>query len=463
MFNRQAPNVVLILADDLGYGDLSRYGNPVVETPNLDRLAAEGVCLNQHYSASPICAPARGALLTGRYNHRIGAFSVESSAGVDRIGLREATIADDFKAAGHATGMVGKWHSGLHDARYLPYNRGFQEFFGFANGGMDYHEWICQRNGTPVFADGRYLTDVFTDEAIGFVRRHRKEPFFLHLAYNAPHTPFQALPEDLKKYQGREGITDAVAILYAMMDRMDQGIGRLLETLDDLGLSENTVVVFTSDNGPMMFNRNGMDTRRFNGPFRGAKLDVLEGGIRVPAIVRWPAGLKAGLESAAPIHFCDWMPTLLGLTGVPHGGLPFDGQDILGDLETDQAARERRMCWQFNRYLPVSYCNAAIREGDWKLYWPWIEGAEAKRPEDQALFERLIHEPHFEMAVNPPDARGQLPPPAAPELYNLAEDTREERNLAEEHPERVDALKRSFENWFNEVLADSASPYLDRN
>ena len=172
-------NILFILADDMGYGDIARYGNRYIRTPNLDRLAEDGVTLTQHYSASPLCAPARAALLTGRYNHRTGAVDVPSNRGLDRIALDETTIADVFAGAGYATGMVGKWHNGLHDMRYHPHNRGFQEFLGFLNGGMDYYTRSLDRNGTTERSDGRYLTDVFTDEAVQFIDRHQEEPFFL--------------------------------------------------------------------------------------------------------------------------------------------------------------------------------------------------------------------------------------------------------------------------------------------
>ncbi len=171
MANR--PNIVFILSDDQGYGDLGVYGNPDIDTPHLDEIARLGIRLDQHYSGAPLCAPARAALLTGRYHHRTGALSVEPNRGMDRIALRETTIADLFKAAGYATGMVGKWHNGLFDLRYHPRARGFDEFVGFLNGGMYYWNWILDRGGTPWRSDGRYLTDVFTDEAVAFLRRHR--------------------------------------------------------------------------------------------------------------------------------------------------------------------------------------------------------------------------------------------------------------------------------------------------
>ena len=203
----KAPNVIVILADDLGYGDLELYGNPDLKTPHLNRLAADGIRLTQHYSGSPLCAPARAALLTGRYNHRTGALSVESNRGLDRISLREMTIADAFQQAGYITGMVGKWHNGLHDMRYHPNNRGFGEFCGFLNGGMNYWDWLIEYNGQPQNSDGTYLTDKFTNEAVDFINRHKNEQFFLYLAYNAPHAPLEALKKSCVPIKRQESTT----------------------------------------------------------------------------------------------------------------------------------------------------------------------------------------------------------------------------------------------------------------
>ena len=326
------PNVVLILSDDQGYGDLGVYGNPAVHTPHLDALARQGVRLDQHYSGAPLCAPARAALLTGRYHQRTGALSVESNRGMDRIAPREATVADLFKAAGYATGMVGKWHNGAFDPRHHPQARGFDEFVGFLNGGMYYWDWILDRGGTPWRSDGRYLTDVFTDEAVDFLRRHRSEPFFLYLAYNAPHAPLEAPPEDVRPFAERGSFSDTVSTLYGMIRRLDAGVGRVMEALDALGLAENTILLFTSDNGPLL----GGDYRRYNGPFRGAKNLVLEGGIRVPAMVRWPAGIPGGRVYRGMAHFTDWLPTLLAACGVDgRPALPPDGLNLLPALTGD--------------------------------------------------------------------------------------------------------------------------------
>ena len=220
------PNVVLILADDLGYGDLACFGNPLVRTPCLDQLCREGLSLTQHYSASPLCAPARAALLTGRYNHRLGAVDVPSNRGLDRIAPDERTVADEFSARGYVTGMVGKWHNGLHDPRHHPNAKGFQEFAGFLNGGMDYYQWVLDRNGQPEQFDGRHLTDVLTHEAMGFIRRHWQQPFFLYLAYNAPHAPLQAPEPLVAHYRQLGGLSEEVCCLYAMIEQMDAGIGQ---------------------------------------------------------------------------------------------------------------------------------------------------------------------------------------------------------------------------------------------
>jgi len=452
------PNVVFILADDLGYGDLGCYGNRDLRTPHIDRLARQGIRCSQHYSASPLCAPARAALLTGRYNHRTGALSVESNRGLDRIALAEHTMADTFHAAGYRTGMVGKWHSGLFDMRYHPNARGFDEFAGFLNGGMGYYDWILDYNGSPKRSDGRYLTDVFTDEAIAFIDRHRTEPFFLFLSYNAPHSPLQAPDELVRHYAELGKVNPGVATLYAMIERMDTGIGRVMDRLDQMGLAQNTMVVFTSDNGPWL----GSDTcngrrypmGRYNGPFRGMKQDVLEGGIRVPAIIRWPDGLPSGTECNAMLHFCDWFPTLAGAIGVTPTGLPVDGIDQLASLRGEAGVTNPRRFWQFNRYDPVLHCNMAMRDGDWKLYWPRIPEAMVKLRSDNEPYQRMFREPHREMPVQNPHVERSLSPAREPELYNIADDPRESKDVAAEFPDRVSKMRHDAETWFAEVEAE---------
>ena len=462
---RPRPNVVLVLADDLGYGDLSCYGNTILPTPHIDRLAAEGVRCSQHYSGAPICAPARAALLTGRYHHRCGVLSVESNRGLDRIALRERTVGDAFTAAGYRTGYVGKWHSGLHDPRYHPNRRGFAEFAGFLGGIMDYWNWFLDYNGSPRRADGRYQTDVLTTEAVDFIRRHTsprsaptRQPFFLVVAYHAPHSPLQAPVESCAPFRQRGDLNDAVATLYGMVARMDQGVGRILDTLDATGCARDTVVLLTSDNGPFLGSERHRGRRfsmnRYNGPFRGQKQDVLEGGIRVPAIVRWPDGLPAGTACDEMIHFCDWLPTLAAAAGVTPDGQPLDGCNQLPLLQGATRTGTAPRFWQFNRYEPVPHCNLAMRDGPWKLYWPRIPEAMVKLQEDNVAVRDLMSRGHSDLPVHNPPVERTLSAPGEPELYHIANDPCESRNLADTHPDRVARMRVAAENWFASVEAE---------
>ena len=463
--SRTRPNVVLFLADDLGYGDLSCYGNTVLSTPHVDRLAAEGVRCSQHYSGAPICAPARAALLTGRYHHRSGALSVESNRGLDRIALRERTVGDAFAAAGYRTGYVGKWHSGLHDPSYHPNRRGFAEFAGFLGGIMDYWNWFLDYNGSPRRADGRYQTDVLTAEAVDFIRRcaaapgaSARQPFFLVVAYHAPHAPLQAPVESCAPFLQRGDLNPALATLYGMVARMDEGIGQVLDALDAAGCADDTVVMLTSDNGPWLgpdrYGGRRFSMNRYNGPFRGQKQDVLEGGIRVPAIVRWPDGLPAGAACDEMIHFCDWLPTLAAAAGVTADGLPLDGCDQLPRLRGTSSAGAAPRFWQFNRYDPVPCCNLAMRDGPWKLYWPRIPEAMVKLQEDNVAVRELMSRGHFEMAVRNLPVERTLSAPGEPELYHIAEDPCETRDLAAAHPDRLSRMRIAAENWFASVEAE---------
>ena len=221
------PNFLLILADDMGYGDFGCFNYGISRTPTLDQLVRGGLCLTQHYSASPVCAPARASLITGRYPHRTGVLDTLEMRGLDRLALRERTLAELLKPAGYVTGLVGKWHNGALDARYHPNRRGFDEFAGFCGGWAPYWNWRIDRNGSIGSSDGRYLTDVFTEEAADFIRRHRSESFFLYLAYNAPHFPFEAPDDAIKPYRETGSFTAAVSAIYAMIEIMDRGIARL--------------------------------------------------------------------------------------------------------------------------------------------------------------------------------------------------------------------------------------------
>jgi arylsulfatase A-like enzyme len=455
------PNIVLIVADDMGYGDFGLFNDGPARTPVLDSLADESVCLTQHYSGSCVCAPARAALMTGRYPHRTGAIDTLEGQGLDRLALREVTLADNFKAAGYATGMVGKWHLGALDPRFHPNARGFDDFLGFRGGWADYYRWRLDRNGTTEHSDGRYLTDVFAAEAGAFIERNAQRPFFLHVAFNAPHTPLQA-PEELVRPYLDAGLSRGVALIYAMNERMDMGVGQILEALDSAGCAGNTIVMFTSDNGPQISRgfdyTMGMevDTRRYNCNFNGAKGNVYEGGIRVPMLMRWPEGLPAGQRNDALVHYVDWLPTLLEAAGAPRvDGPPIDGVSVLPTLRGEPPPAEPRRFWQWNRYTPHVEGNAAIRDGRWKLVRPRIAELMRISSEHRQMDRDLKYRPELHRAAIAADmAERGFPAPEAAKLFDLQADPGEQNDLSTNQPQRAASLLRELESWFEEVEAE---------
>ena len=453
------PNILFIIADDLGWGDLRCYGNPVIDTPTLDGLAKAGVRFTDHYSPSPLCSPARAGYLTGRFNHRTGAVDVPSNRGLDRLDLSEKTFGDYFRHAGYATALIGKWHNGLYCRDLLPHRRGFDLFYGFPNGGQDYWKWNLLRNDADAPHDGSYLTDVLNDEAIRFIREQKARPFALFLAHHAPHSPLQAPEPLVKKYRQRLGkdASEAVALTYAMIEAMDSGLGRVFQTLKDEAQWEKTIIVFTSDNGPVLGRDPQLGSqKRFNGDFSGEKQDVLEGGVRVPGIVAWPGHIPGGQVIATPVHGCDWLPTLFTLTGAaaPPDAKPFDGLNIM-PLLTGQPSAElagRTLLFQRNRYAPVAHCNAAVREGRWKLHWPGDKGSLRKdSARDNPSYVRGLTQPHWEMPLD-----HQLDAPTtstqpSPRLYDLDADPAEKHDLAAQHPEIVQSLTQKQDAWFSQM------------
>lgn len=452
------------MADDLGFGDLGIYSNGAVETPNIDSLAAAGLTLTQHYTASPICAPARAAFLTGRYPHRSGVIDTFPHRGLDALSLREQTIADILSAGGYRTGLVGKWHNGTLGSAYHPNRRGFNEFVGFRGGVQDYWDWRLERNGVPYSSDGRYLTDVLTDEAIQFVQRHHRDPFFLFLAYTAPHGPFQVHDHALHAVRRRRGagpiVVDTIA---AMVEVMDLGIGQLLDVLDGHGVAENTLVLFTSDNGPWMRPGGIEDTTiRYNLGLAGGKELVLEGGIRVPAVIRWASHLPSGSVSHIPVHFTDWTPTLSSIAGEAPTGLSLDGVDVSPLLRGGSPRGVADRYWQWSRYSPLGTVNAAAREGVWKLVYPADERALLILDADREEERRLRLDP--DAYVAPSDGFPEPPPfedvERAPMLYNLARDPGETLDLASLEAERTRRMVNQLNAWFAEVEAERSDAIL---
>ena len=458
------PNVLFILADDLGYGDLSCFNYGLTNTPVLDNLVRESVCLDQHYSASALCAPARASLLTGKYPLRCGVTDTLCLSYMCNISPSEVTIGDIFKSAGYSTGLIGKWHSGPVHKVYHPNSRGFDEFAGFRAGCLDYYKWPIDYNGVWKENEGQYLTDLFSDEAVGFLRRHKDEPFFLHLSYNAPHGPLQVPQENVKPYLENGRNNQGVSHVYGMVDRLDAGIGRVLEELERLGLAENTIVVFTSDNGPQ-FGCGDDDWRldRFNCGFRGSKGSVYEGGIRVPLTIRWPGGLTGGRNFHEMVHFVDWLPTLCSACDIElPKDLDIDGQDVLAVLRDEDGKVNPKRFWQWSRSAPTVSHNAAMRDGDWKLVRPGKDIANSvngDKERDYSLY--------MEVELHPEEYKDGVPEavctpgfvgvePLEPELFNLAADPLETNNLAQQHPERVRTMITELENWFEVQKKDLA-------
>jgi arylsulfatase A-like enzyme len=360
---RRRPNVLLIMADDLGYGDLGVTGRTDYSTPVLDRLARDGVLLTQAYSAAPVCTPTRVALLTGRYPARSHAGLFEPlTTHPDGLEPDPPTLGRLMRDAGYETALVGKWHLGTLP-RFHPLRHGFDEFYGFLGAAADYTshldtealESLFQDGTEPVRTEG-YLTDLFTERAVRIVSRARSKPLFLNLQYNAPHWPWQApgdppYPDSLRWRGGGSPQTFA-----RMMASMDAGIGRVLDALRSAGMEGDTLVIFTSDNGGERFSHMG--------PFSHGKMTLYEGGIRVAAMARWPGVIPAGIQTSHVAVTMDWTATLLALAGAqPPAGAPLDGVDLMPALRGARIrARERDLYWRiFQRRR-----QKAMRSGNWK-------------------------------------------------------------------------------------------------
>jgi arylsulfatase A-like enzyme len=412
------PSIIFILADDLGYGDLGCYGQQTIQTPNLDRMAAEGMVFTDHYAGSTVCAPSRCCLMTGLHTgHGL-------IRGNDRVPLRpsDTTVAELLKGAGYATGIVGKWGLGEPDTTGVPNRQGFDFFFGYLNQthAHNYYPDYLWRNEqkvqlsnkvTPINPPGgvatervQYSADLFTAAALDFVSRNRRRPFFLYLAYTVPHANNESKPNGMEvpsygPYANEDWPAPQKGHA-AMTTRMDGDIGRLLARLKTLGLDDTTLVRFSSDNGP--HKEGGADPEFFNssGPLRGIKRDLYEGGIRVPLIARWPGHIAAGSGTNHVSAFWDFLPTCCDLAGVaPPRGI--DGLSMVPTLlgKPDEQKQHPYLYWEFHEQGKKQ----AVRMGDWK-------GVRLDVAKD---------------------------PNAPIELYNLKDDLGEQHNVAAQHPEIV--------------------------
>ncbi len=399
------PNVIVILADDLGAADLGVNGVRDFATPHLDSLARNGASLTNAYITSPVCLPSRMGLITGRQQERFGVQTLAGPTHVGKVGLPpgEVTLADRLRAAGYRTAIVGKWHLG-EQSPYLPNERGFDEFVGFLGGGMAYlpdKPGVVWRDGNPI-GKQEYLTDMFGREAAEFVDRNHDRPFFLYLCFNAPHTPLQATERHLQRHAHIE--EPGRRTYAAMVSAMDDNVGRVLDALRRHGLENDTLIFFLSDNGGAP--QNWSD----NAPLRGGKYGLYEGGIRTPFFVQWKAGgIRGGTTHAALVSALDIVPTALAAAGVGKDASDdFDGENLLPLLRGKVADVKRgRLHWRYGPYM------SALREGPWKLVRVGV--GEEK---------------------NPPW-----------ELYNLADDPGETRDLASRRPEVVGALVAHYRAW----------------
>jgi arylsulfatase A-like enzyme len=423
------PNIILIVADDFGFGDLGVHGCKDIATPHLDALAAGGVRCTQGYMSAPQCSPMRAGLLTGRYQQRFGHETNQSIAD-SALDLNEVTIATRLKQAGYKTGLVGKWHLGS-DAEHVPQQRGFDEFFGFLGGANPYLPKaptytvprILRGSISKANEDARekeYLTTAFGREAVSFVNRHREHPFFLYLAFNATHGPLEATEQDLAKFAH---IADEKRRTYAaMLTAMDEQVGRVLQTVRDSQLEERTIIVFVADNGgPTAVNGSS------NAPYRGVKGETREGGIRSPYFVQWKGTLTPGKTYDSPVSTLDLFPTFTAAAGITEPSKkPLDGVDLLPYLKGEkQGDAHETLYWRFSfpPNQPERY-KWAIRRGNWKL----VTDIGGNRSKDN----REVKDGNVI-------------------LVDLSKDPTESRDLSAEQPAKREELLAAWKKWNAEL------------
>lgn len=421
------PNFIVILADDLGYGDTGPYGGTRNRTPHIDQLAREGLRFTDFHSNGPMCTPTRAALLTGRYQNRLGR-AFESPLGADDKGLPadQVTLAEALAEAGYVSGAYGKWHLGRFPP-YLPTSHGFEEFWGLGSGDGDHHSHIDRsgrkdwwHNEQTEMEEG-YSVDLITNHSIDFIERNKDRPFFLYVPHLAIHFPWQGPGDEGYRAEGGDyhNLTklgyfdedkDPSGKVKEMVEAIDGSVGRIVESVKANGLAENTLIVFTSDNGGYLTYEGGYHNVSSNGPLRGQKTQVYEGGIRVPAIASWPGRIAPGVADDLTASF-DLFPTFLELAGLgERTDLKLDGVSLAPLLLDGEALPSRTLFWRMRD-------RRAVRRGPWKLV-----------------------------------AVGE----AAPELYNLAEDIGESADLAADQPELAGQLLSELQAWESDVEPETA-------
>jgi arylsulfatase A-like enzyme len=429
------PNIILIVADDLGWADLGCYGSTYHETPNLDALARRGMRFTDGYAACPVCSPSRAAILTGKYPARLHltdwlpgrpdqpSQKLRRPPFRQQLPLEEITLAEALRPAGYASASIGKWHLG--GPSFWPEHQGFDVNIGGTETGSPPGGYF--RFTTPSLRarnDAEYLTDRLTDEAIAFVERSRERPFFLYLAHYAVHIPLQARPEMVARYRARPaaGSPQDNPIYAAMIQSLDEGVGRLLRTLEQLGIDDRTVVIFTSDNGGLSVKEGPNTPSTSNSPLRAGKGYLYEGGIRVPLIIAWPGVTRPGSVSKAPVSGQDLYPTIRGIAGVaPTPGQVVDSESLVPLLRGTGALRRDSLFWHYPHYANQNgKPGGAIRQGNLKLI-EWYEDGQA-------------------------------------EMFDLAADPGERKDLAVERQADVRRLRDRLARWRESVAAQMPTP-----
>ncbi len=435
------PNIILIMTDDQGFGDVGFHGNTELKTPNLDRLASESAEFTNFY-VQPLCTPTRAALLTGRYPERTGA--VEVNYGRSIIREEEVTIAENLKAAGYRTGIFGKWHLG-DNFPVRPSDKGFEECLHHTAGGVGqagdppgntYFDPILRHNNVPQKYEG-YCNDIFFQEAMKFAEKNKDQPFFIYLATNLPHLPLQVAEKYVAPYR-KYGVNEINAKTYGMIANIDENVGFLMERLQELNLEENTIVIFLSDNGPRTSRqKDDVYPDRYNAGLRGTKSSIYEGGIRVPFLIRWPNKIRAGLKLPHIAAHIDVMPTLLDACGAEpiDNDRIIDGQSLLPLVtQSNPQWPDRTLFFQHNaNHEPLMYSHFAARSQRYKLVQPY------PNPRDQ-----LLDIGEFDIAAQLDNL----------ELYDIEKDPSEIDNLASSHPQVIATMMESYENWYRDVTAE---------
>ncbi len=437
-YSQEKPNIVFILTDDMGWKDLGCYGNKFTETPNIDALAQSGIKFTQAYAACPVSSPTRASIMTGKYPARLHLTNFIAGNRTDPLSpvlpapwkpyleAREVTIAEILNDAGYSTGMVGKWHLGGHDS-IAPWSQGFDYTRMIGKNGLDYYNYSIYEDSfqNEFFDKGtEYLTDKLTDYGEEFISVNKDKPFFLYLSYSSPHVVIVPRPDKLMKYFRKYGQSDEKFNPYysAMVESIDDGVGRIIERLKEEGLLENTLIIFTSDNGGLGMDELGPTPTSIL-PLRKWKGHVYEGGIRVPAIVSWTGKVPAGISSDAYFSSIDYFPTFCELTGISKLPGNIDGQSVLS-LFLDPDARkenERHLFWHYPHFSnQMGRPAGAVRVGDFKL----VESYET----------------------------GEL------ELYDLENDISESKNLSMTMKQKTQELYKLLSDWRKNVNAQMPLP-----